>query len=116
MSKHTEIDRIIRNEKRALRKSRVRNMGTAAFFVLPGLILVCVFILYPMFFNIRISFSNYDIVKRTMTWTGFDNFSALFSERGDKLGLAIIRPSVNTARTRNGPWTGSDLTFSERKP
>lgn len=89
MSKHTEIDRIIRNEKRALRKSRVRNMGTAAFFVLPGLILVCVFILYPMFFNIRISFSNYDIVKRTMTWTGFDNFSALFSERGDKLGLAI---------------------------
>ena len=42
-----------------------------------------------MLFNIRISFSNYQIVQRSMTWVGFDNFVALFTERGDRMLLAI---------------------------
>lgn len=89
MVRKTGMDNMIKNEKRALRRTRIRNLGSAAFFVVPGLILVCVFTLYPMLFNIRISFSKYDIVNRTMTWIGLDNFRTLFTERGDKLGLAI---------------------------
>lgn len=77
------------HEKKLRRHKRARNMIPAAPFVLPGLILACVFVLYPMFFNIRISFSDYQIVQRTMTWTGLDNFIALFTERGDRLLLAI---------------------------
>ena len=42
-----------------------------------------------MLFNIRISFSDYQIVQRTMTWVGLDNYVALFTERGDRLLLAI---------------------------
>ena len=42
-----------------------------------------------MFFNIRISFSNYQIVQRSMTFVGLENYIALFTERGDRLFLAI---------------------------
>ncbi len=76
-------------ERKALRKKRLRNIRPASFFVLPGLILACVFVLYPMFFNIRISFSNYQIVQRNIIFTGLDNYIALFTERGDRLFLAM---------------------------
>ena len=78
-----------RYEKKLLARRRLRNWLPAAPFVLPGLVLACVFILYPMLFNIRISFSNYQIVQRSMTWVGLDNYVALFTERGDRLLLAI---------------------------
>ena len=78
-----------RRETALLRRSRLRNLGPAAPFVLPGLVLACVFVLYPMVFNIRISFSDYQIVQRTMSWVGLDNYRALFTETGDRLWLAI---------------------------
>lgn len=78
-----------KREMRLLRRKRIRNLGPASFFILPGLLLACVFVLYPMLFNIRISFSSYQIVQRTMSWTWLDNYIALFTERGDRLFLAI---------------------------
>ena len=84
-----QTDAIIRRERKTLRRKQIRNLRPAAFFVLPGLILACVFVLYPMFFNIRISFSNYQIVQRSMTFVGLENYIALFTERGDRLFLAI---------------------------
>lgn len=78
-----------KRERTLLRRRRFRNLGPAAPFVLPGLILACVFVLYPMLFNIRISFSNYQIVQRSMSWVGLDNYITLFTERGDRLWLAI---------------------------
>ncbi len=84
-----ELQNAIALEERAHRRKRLRSLLTAAPFVLPGLILACVFVIYPMLFNIRIAFSNYQIVQRTMTWIGFDNFTALFTERGDRLLLSI---------------------------
>ena len=87
MSVNTEA--FILSERRALRKKQLRNVRPASFFVLPGLILACVFVLYPMFFNIRISFSNYQIVQRNIIFTGIENYIALFTERGDRLFLAI---------------------------
>ena len=82
-------DAFLLRERKALRKKRLRNIRPASFFVLPGLILACVFVLYPMFFNIRISFSNYQIVQRNIIFTGLDNYIALFTERGDRLFLAM---------------------------
>lgn len=76
-------------EARLLRLKRVRNLGPAAPFVLPGLLLACVFVFYPMFFNIRISFSDYHIVERTIVWAGLKNYLALFAETGDRLLLAV---------------------------
>ena len=82
-------DAFLLREKQALRKKQIRNMRPEAFFVLPGLVLACVFVLYPMFFNIRISFSDYQIVQRSMSFVGLQNYIALFTERGDRLLLAI---------------------------
>ena len=76
-------------EARLLRRKRVRNLVPAAPFVLPGLLLACVFVFYPMFFNIRISFSDYHIVERTITWAGLKNYLVLFAETGDRLLLAV---------------------------
>ena len=84
-----QTDAMVLREKQALRRRQIRNLRPAAFFVLPGFVLACVFVLYPMFFNLRISFSDYQIVKRTMVFTGLDNFIALFTERGNRVFLAI---------------------------
>ncbi|GKX31594.1 sugar ABC transporter permease [Vallitalea longa] len=52
----------------------------AIIFILPGLILAVAFIFYPMLKNIQISFSDYDIISGKLTFTGLDNFKALFTE------------------------------------
>lgn len=49
-------------------------------FVLPGLILTTVFVLFPMVFTIRIAFSNYQIVQGNITFIGFENFKSIFTE------------------------------------
>ena len=87
MSERT--DAFLLRERKALREKQLRNIRPASFFVLPGLILACVFVLYPMFFNIRISFSNYQIVERNIIFTGLENYIALFTERGDRIFLAM---------------------------
>ena len=57
--------------------------------MLPGLLLAAAFVIYPMLFNIRISFSEYNIVQRTITWTGLDNLNALFNDSQSRLLVAI---------------------------
>lgn len=84
-----DLQMAARREKQLRRRTRFRNLGPAAPFVLPGLALACVFVFFPMVFNIRISFSDYQIVQRSMRWVGLDNYIALFTERGDRLMLAI---------------------------
>lgn len=55
-------------------KKGIRSWMTAIPFVLPGLLLVAVFVLYPMFFTIRISLSDYKIVQGEITFLGLENF------------------------------------------
>ena len=83
------IEAIEKKQRQRLLRTRLHNLIPAAPFVLPGLILACVFVIYPMLFNIRISFSNYQIVKRTMTFVGLDNYIALFTEPQSRLLVAI---------------------------
>ena len=47
---------------------------TAAPFVLPGLLLVLAFVVYPMIFTIRIALSEYQIVQGSITFIGLENF------------------------------------------
>jgi multiple sugar transport system permease protein len=80
---------IQRKQQKHLLRTRLYNLLPAAPFVLPGLILACVFVIYPLLFNIRISFSNYQIVQRSMTFVWFDNYTALFTEPQSRLFVAI---------------------------
>jgi multiple sugar transport system permease protein len=69
-------------------KGQTRETLAAVPFVLPGLVLVLVFIIYPMFFNIRISLSDYRIVDRAMDFVGFKNYMDLFTEPQGRFWLA----------------------------
>ena len=80
---------MLKRERRLLQRRRTRNLLSAAPFVLPGLALAGVFVIYPMLFNIRIAFSDYQIVQRSITWNGIANFIALFTDRGGRLMLAM---------------------------
>ncbi len=66
----------------------VKNSVTALPFVLPGLILVAVFVVYPMLFTIRVSLSNYQIVQGTMSFVGLDNFIKIFTESSSRFWYA----------------------------
>ncbi len=75
----------------------------AAPFVLPGLVLACAFVIYPMLFNIRISLSNYQIVHGTMDFVGLQNFIDIFNEpqgrfwyayRNNLLYAAVTTPLI----------------------
>ena len=62
----------------AVRKG-VRGWLTALPFILPGLILVAVFVLYPLLFTIRIALSDYQIVQGSITFIGLENFKKVLS-------------------------------------
>lgn len=62
----------------AVRKG-VRGWLTALPFILPGLILVAVFVLYPLLFTIRIALSDYQIVQGNITFIGLENFKKVLS-------------------------------------
>lgn len=68
----------------SLRKKRfhkgLRGWLSALPFILPGLILVTVFIIYPMLFTIRISLSDYRIVTGDITYIGLTNFKNVLFE------------------------------------
>ncbi len=89
MDHPTLIASIEKKQKKRLLQTRLHNLLPAAPFILPGLLLAAVFVIYPVLFNIRISFSRYDIVPRTITFVGLDNFIALFTEPQSRLLVAI---------------------------
>ena len=60
-------------------KKGLHAYAAAAPFVLPGLLLVLAFVIYPMFFTIRIALSEYKIVQGEITFIGLENFKNVLS-------------------------------------
>jgi ABC-type sugar transport system permease subunit len=50
------------------------------FYLLPGIVMVGVFVYYGIFFNIDISFYDWDGISRTRTFIGTDNYLELLSD------------------------------------
>lgn len=69
-------------------KKQIENTKKALPFILPGFILAAIFIFYPTIRNIVISFSEYNLIQRTMTFTGLDNYAALINEPQNRFFLA----------------------------
>ncbi len=70
-------------------KKELRGWASAAMFVLPGLILVSMFVIYPMVFTIRISLSDYQIVQGKITFLGLDNFARIFTDSSARFWYAL---------------------------
>ncbi|WJE55233.1 sugar ABC transporter permease [Bacillus cereus] len=47
---------------------------------LPALLLFCVFIFYPFFKGIAISFTNWDGYSQTSSWVGIENYKRMFND------------------------------------
>lgn len=75
-------------KKRKWKKYK-KGIFAALPFIAPGLVLVCLFVLYPMLFTLRIAFSNYQIVKKEITWIGFGNFINVFSANNSNFWYAL---------------------------
>lgn len=67
----------------------IRNWGKAAPFVLPGLILVAFFVIYPMLFTIRISLSEYRIVQGEINFVGLQNYKSIFADTSGRFWYAL---------------------------
>lgn len=66
-----------------------RDWAKASPFVLPGLFLVILFVIYPMLFTVRIAFSEYKIVQGEINFIGLDNFKTIFSDTSGRFWYAI---------------------------
>lgn len=77
---HAGVNRKSITAKKKRNEKELAEFKAVLLFILPGLILVCLFVLYPMINNILISFSNYKITYNKMDFVGFDNYRTLLSE------------------------------------
>jgi ABC-type sugar transport system permease subunit len=66
----------------AVRERRVerRNFWTALVFMAPALVLVCGLLLYPVLFNIYLSFTDWRKFKGLDTFVGLKNYERLFGQ------------------------------------
>jgi multiple sugar transport system permease protein len=70
-------------------KNNLSGWLAAAPFILPGLVLVGAFVLYPMIFTLRIAVSEYQIVKGTITFLGLGNFARVFTDTSGRFWYAL---------------------------
>jgi len=62
------------------RKARRRNLWTALTFMAPAIVLVAGLLLYPVAFNIYLSFTDWRKFKGLDTFVGFANYERLFGQ------------------------------------
>ncbi|MGL4344654.1 MAG: carbohydrate ABC transporter permease [Cellulosilyticaceae bacterium] len=48
-------------------------------FLLPGLILLCIFVCYPIIYSVPLAFTNYSVIQETQ-FVGFDNFRRILKD------------------------------------
>lgn len=63
-------------------KRERKDLGAAAFFLMPNFLGFMIFSTFPVLFSLVISFSNWDLQKSVpFMWTGFENFFNLLYDR-----------------------------------
>lgn len=75
--------------------SRLRPASLPYIFMLPALIIYSVFVVYPMFDSLSISFTNWDGLSPTSSFVGLKNYQHIFHD-----------PVATTAFENNLIWTG----------
>jgi alpha-glucoside transport system permease protein len=65
----------------------------ALLFLAPALIVLGIFLVYPAYYTIRLSFYTSDIFDRFTGWVGLDNFKQLFTNDPEFLDLSHFPPS-----------------------
>lgn len=84
-------------ERRIKEESKLKNMGTVLLFVLPALIPLVVFWIYPILRSIWISFTNWDFMTPEYDFVFLKNYGAIF--RDSRFYNALWNTVVFTAGT-----------------
>ncbi len=64
-------------------------------FIAPAFIMIAVFLLYPMIYNLALSFFNYSLASIDRPFVGFDNYVKMFHET--RMWQAVGRTAIWTA-------------------
>lgn len=67
-------------EKKASKSFHRHEQLTALWFILPALLLLLIFVFYPMIQAFIISFQNYSLVGSRHSYVGLDNYTALLTD------------------------------------
>jgi raffinose/stachyose/melibiose transport system permease protein len=62
------------------RKSKVKSVFWINLLYLPALVLFCIFIFYPFFKGIAISFTNWDGYSQNYSWIGLENYKRMLTD------------------------------------
>lgn len=62
------------------KKKKKKDTIVAFLFMAPALILLIVFVFYPILLSVPLAFTDYSVIKET-TFVGFDNFTRAFSDQ-----------------------------------
>lgn len=71
------------------------------FLVLPTVLMIGAFLLYPMIYNVVLSFFNYSLASVNRPFVGFDNYAKMLKET--RMWQAVGRTAI---------WTGTNLVIS----
>ena len=90
--RHYDRDlRLIRKDRKMKNKVKFRQLGSVTLFVLPALIPLIVFWIYPILRSVYISFTDWDYMTPDYNFVFFDNFISLFQDARfyDALGTQL---------------------------
>lgn len=66
--------------KRSRKRSEIRNLGAILFFVLPALIPLFIFWIYPILRSVWLSFTDWDFMAPDYNFVWFKNYTSLFKD------------------------------------
>ena len=90
-----------RQEAQSKRAGRFRGSSINLFY-LPAVILLAVFIVYPLFSGIGLSLTNWDGYSPEKTFIGLTNFAQMFKSASFSSMAALLIPISSP------PWPGSN--------
>ena len=75
-------------------------------FIAPAFIMIAVFLLYPMIYNLALSFFNYSLASIDRPFVGFDNYVKMFGAITKTKAMKMFREYKSQEQEENAMMFG----------